>query len=230
MSCILNIETSTDVCSVCVSDNGECLFNKEDHDGPNHAVRLGSFVDTALAYVERTERHIDGVAVSAGPGSYTGLRIGASMAKGVCYGLDVPLMAVPTLEVLCVPVLLGNDDMEDDAALCPMIDARRMEVYAAVYDRRLNVFRTVDADVVTNDTYAATLDERHVYFFGSGAAKCKNVITHPHARFIDGVKPLARFMFPLAEKRLAAGQTEDTAYFEPFYLKKFMAKKSKKLI
>ncbi len=132
MSCILNIETSTDVCSVAVSQDGALLFEKTDLQGPNHAVSLGVFVDEALSFTDNHGIPFDAVAVSCGPGSYTGLRIGVSMAKGICYARNLPLIAVPTLELLAVPVLLGHEELPDDALLCPMLDARRMEVYAAV--------------------------------------------------------------------------------------------------
>lgn len=230
MSCILHIETSTDVCSVAVSHDGACMFSKEDHDGPNHGVMLGVFVDEALSFVDSSGMVLDAVAVSCGPGSYTGLRIGVSMAKGVCYGRNIPLIGVPTLELMCVPVLLEHDGMEDDALLCPMIDARRMEVYAAVYDRALRPVRETQADIVDAETYRALLDEHPVYFFGNGAAKCMETIGHPNARLIEGIEPLARWMQPLADRRMAAGQTEDTAYFVPFYLKDFVAKEAKKLL
>ena len=130
---------------------------------------------------------------------------------------------------MAVPVLLHHE-IEEDALLCPMIDARRMEVYAAVYNRRLQEVRKVQADVVDADTYRKYLDERPVYFFGNGAAKCMDVIAHPNARYIDGIEPLAKNMFPLAERRIAQGQTEDVAYFVPFYLKDFVAKMPKKLL
>ena len=230
MSCILHIETSTDVCSVAVSEDGACIFNTEDHSGPNHAVKLGVFVDEALSFADSHAIPVDAVAVSCGPGSYTGLRIGVSMAKGVCYGLGIPLLAVPTLELLCTPVLLGHDELEDDALLCPMLDARRMEVYAAIYDRALREVRPTKAEVVDATTYAEWLDEHPVYFFGNGAAKCKDVVAHPNAHFIDGVKPLAKWMSPIAERRMAQQRTEDVAYFVPFYLKDFVAKTPKKLI
>lgn len=230
MSCILHIETSTSVCSVAVSHDGACIFNKEDHDGPNHGVKLGVFVDEALACADSAGTPPEAVAVSCGPGSYTGLRIGVSMAKGVCYGRDIPLIGVPTLELMCVSVLLEHDELEDDALLCPMLDARRMEVYAAVYDRSLHEVRATGADVVTAETYRALLDERPVYFFGNGAAKCMDTIAHPNAHFIGGVEPLARWMQPLADRRMAEGRTEDTAYFVPFYLKDFVAKEAKKLL
>jgi len=229
MACILNIETSTQVCSVAVSDSGQCVFNREDREGPNHAVRLGVFVDEALTFIDQHLMTLDAVAVSGGPGSYTGLRIGVSMAKGVCYGRGVPLLAVPTLELLSVPVLL-RDDLPDDALLCPMIDARRMEVYAAVFDRSLRPVRETGADVVEAGTYDEYLRRGPVFFFGNGADKCREVITHPNARFISGVETLAKSMFPLAEKRLFGGKTEDTAYYVPFYLKDFVAKKPKNLL
>lgn len=229
MACILNIETSTDVCSVAVSENGTCIFKEEDHSGPNHAVKLGVFVDEALSFTDNHAIPFDAVAVSSGPGSYTGLRIGTSMAKGVCYARDLKLLAVPTLEVLCVPVLLRHE-LPDDALLCPMIDARRMEVYAAVFDRALRPVRATMADVVDQTTYKEFLDEHPVYFFGNGAAKCMEAIAHPNAHLIEGIEPLAKNMFPLAEKRFLREEFEDVAYFVPNYLKDFVALKPKKLL
>ena len=230
MSCILNLDTSTDVCSVAVSEDGTCIYHQEDHSGPNHAVKLGVYVDEALSFADSHAIPVDAVAVGSGPGSYTGLRIGASMAKGICYGRDIPLIAVPTLELLCVPLLLGHQEIEDNALLCPMIDARRMEVYAALYDRALRPVRETQADIVDENTYKEWLDERPVYFFGNGADKCKDVLTHPNAHLIEGVEPQAKWMYPLAEKRVALEQYEDVAYFVPFYLKDFVAKMPKKLI
>ncbi|MBR7017588.1 MAG: tRNA (adenosine(37)-N6)-threonylcarbamoyltransferase complex dimerization subunit type 1 TsaB [Prevotella sp.] len=229
MSCILNIETSTDVCSVSASQDGAVIFNEEDHSGPNHAVKLGIFVDEALSFIDSHAIPLDAVAVSSGPGSYTGLRIGTSMAKGICYGRDAKLIAIPTLELMSVPVLL-REELEDDALLCPMIDARRMEVYAAVYDRALHPLRPVQADIVEADTYISFLEAHPMYFFGNGAAKCKEILQHPNAHFIEGIEPLAKWMFPLAEKRIALEQFEDVAYFVPFYLKDFVAKMPKKLL
>ena len=138
MSCILHIETSTEVCSVSVSQDGASIFTKEDFNGPSHATVLGVYVDEALSFVDNHAIPLDAVAVSCGPGSYTGLRIGVSMAKGICYGRNIHLIGIPTLEVMCVPVLL-NHDLPDDALLCPMIDARRMEVYAAIYNSLTNI-------------------------------------------------------------------------------------------
>lgn len=230
MSCILNIETSTDVCSVAVSDMGACLFEREDRTGHNHAVMLGVFADEALSFIDNNGLVLDAVAVSCGPGSYTGLRIGTSMAKGICYGRGARLIAVPTLELLCVPVLLRERVAEDEALLCPMLDARRMEVYAQLFDRRLQEQRSIQADIVDADTYREYLDRGPVYFFGNGASKCIDVINHPNARLIKGIEPLAKNMFPLAEKRIAGDKYEDVAYFVPFYLKDFVAKPSRKLI
>ena len=230
MSCILNIETSTDVCSVAISDSGQVIFNKEDHSGPNHAVKLGVYVDEALDFLDSHGLPLEAVAVSCGPGSYTGLRIGVSMAKGICYGRGVKLIAVPTLELMAVPVLLGEHPEEEDALIVPMLDARRMEVYAEVFDRALKVVRPIQADIVDADTYKEYLDQHHVYFFGNGAAKCMETINHPNAHLVEGIEPLAKNMAPLAEKRFAEGKFEDVAYFVPFYLKDFVAKMPKKLI
>lgn len=229
MSCILNIETSTDVCSVSVSQDGACIFSQEDHEGPNHAVKLGTFVDEALSFADSHAIPLDAVAVSCGPGSYTGLRIGASMAKGICFGQDLKLIAVPTLELMAVPVLL-REEVEEGALLCPMIDARRMEVYSAVYDRALHEVRGIQADVVDAETYREYLDRGPVYFFGNGAEKCMEVINHPNARLIKGVEPLAKWMFPIAERCIAQEKYEDVAYFVPFYLKDFVAHQPKKLL
>lgn len=229
MSCILNIETSTNVCSVAVSQGGVCLFKRVDNSGPNHAVALGVFVDEALSFVDSRAIPLDAVAVSCGPGSYTGLRIGVSMAKGICYGRGLKLIAVPTLELMAVPVLLEHE-LDNDTLLCPMLDARRMEVYAGIYDRALHEVRPVQADVVDGDTYREYLDKGKVCFFGNGACKCLDTINHPNAVLVKGIEPLAEYMFPLAEKRMAEGRFEDVAYFVPFYLKDFVAKTPKKLL
>lgn len=230
MACILHIETSTDVCSVAVSQDGACIFHEEDHSGPNHAVKSGTFIDEALSFIDSHLIPLDAVAISSGPGSYTGLRIGVSTAKGICYGRDVKLISVPTLQLLCVPVLLREKVQEEDALLCPMIDARRMEVYAQLFDRSLHEVRHIQADIVDGETYRQYLDQHPVYFFGNGAAKCMETINHPNAHLIENVEPLAKWMFPLAEKKFLNEQYEDVAYFVPFYLKDFVAKMPKKLL
>lgn len=230
MACILHIETSTKVCSVAVSEDGKVIFEKADLEGPSHAVSCGVFVDEALSFAESHAIPLDAVAVSMGPGSYTGLRIGVSMAKGVCYGRGVPLLSVSTLQLLCVPVLLFHEEIPEDALFVPMIDARRMEVYAAVYDRALREVRGIQPDIVTAETYKEYLDEHPVCFFGDGAMKCQQVINHPNAIFLPGINPLAKYMHPIAERSLMRGETEDVAYFEPFYLKEFVATKSRDLL
>ena len=232
MACILHIETSTNVCSVAVSQDGQCIFEQVEHgDKGAGAERLGTMVDEALSFTDNHAIPFDAVAVSCGPGSYTGLRIGVSMAKGVCYGRDLKLLAVPTLELLCVPVLLRELTADtEEALLCPMIDARRMEVYSALYDRALKEVRPVQADVVNSETYKPWLDERPVYFFGNGAKKCMETISHPNAHFIDGLEPLAKWMQPLAERHFLNEQFEDVAYFVPFYLKDFVAIKPRDLL
>lgn len=241
MACILHIETSSNVCSVAVSEDGQCIFEQQaEGERGAGAERLGTMVDEALSFTDNHAIPFDAVAVSCGPGSYTGLRIGVSMAKGICYGRDLKLIAVPTLELMCVPVLLkekvkvkGEEyatALPEDALLCPMMDARRMEVYSALYDRSLKTVREVKADVVTAETYKEWLDKRPIYFFGNGAAKCMDTIQHPNAHLIEGVEPLAKWMQPLAERRFLNEQFEDVAYFVPFYLKDFVAIKAKPLL
>ena len=231
MACILHIETSANVCSVAVSEDGQCIFEqKAERERGAGAEHLGTMVDEALSFTDNHAIPFDAVAVSCGPGSYTGLRIGVSMAKGICYGRDLKLIAVPTLELMCVPVLLRETVKEENALLCPMMDARRMEVYSALYDRGLKTVREVKADVVTAETYKEWLDERPVYFFGNGAQKCMDTINHPNAHLIEGIEPVAKWMMPLAEKRFLNEQFEDVAYFVPFYLKDFVAIKAKPLL
>lgn len=230
MSTILNIETSTRVCSVALSQDGAVVYEKTDDSGPNHATVLGTYVEEALSFANSHAMPLDAVAVSQGPGSYTGLRIGVSMAKGICYGHNIPLIGIPTLRLMCVPVLLWHDEVEDDALLIPMIDARRMEVYAGVFNRALKTVRPIQADIVDEQSYIEYLDEHPVYYFGDGAAKCQSVLTHPNAHYIPDINPLAKNMFPLAEQAIAHEQYADVAYFEPFYLKEFMASKPKDML
>ncbi|MCD8030784.1 MAG: tRNA (adenosine(37)-N6)-threonylcarbamoyltransferase complex dimerization subunit type 1 TsaB [Bacteroides sp.] len=229
MSCILHIETSTHVCSLAVSENGQNIFVKEDLEGPSHAVSLGVFADEALAFIDSRGIPLDAVAVSCGPGSYTGLRIGVSLAKGIAYGREVPLIAIPTLKLLCVPVLLYRE-MPEEAWLCPMIDARRMEVYTALYDRALGVKKEVSAEIIDENSFLDVLEERPVWFLGNGAAKCREKITHPNAFFVEDIHPLAQMMSPLAERAFLDREFVDVAYFEPFYLKEFIASQPKKLL
>jgi tRNA threonylcarbamoyladenosine biosynthesis protein TsaB len=241
------------MCSVAVSEDSHVIYHEEERatEKGSAAEKLGSMVDEALSFTDSHAIPFDAVAVSCGPGSYTGLRIGVSMAKGICYGRDLKLIAVPTLELLCVPVLLSErlsvascqdltdggertptvlSSLPEDALLCPMLDARRMEVYAGIYDRALRPVREVKADVVDGETYKEWLDEHPVFFFGNGAEKCMASINHPNAYLIGGIEPQARWMQPLAERRLLAEKTEDVAYFEPFYLKDYVAKMPRNLL
>lgn len=226
MPVILNIETSTDVCSVALTCDGQVVFNKENHESMSHASSLGGYVQDALSVAKSHHFAIDAVAVSRGPGSYTGLRIGVSEAKGLCFGLDVPLIAVDTLAVMACAVMFKKD-IDEDALLCPMIDARRMEVYSAVYDRALNQVKPVSAEIIDENSYADILTRKPVVFFGNGAGKCRDVITGDNVHYIDGICPLAADMLALSEMAFRNSRFENVAYFEPFYLKEFVATKPK---
>lgn len=230
MSCILNIETSTNVCSVALSQDGVCLYEDVNMEGPSHAQVLAGYVKNAVSFADSHAIPIDAIAISKGPGSYTGLRIGVSEAKGVVYGRDAKLLSVPTLKLLTVPILLEHEELPEDALLCPMIDARRMEVYCALYDRALNEVVQTQALVIDSDSFKDYLDKQPIYFMGNGADKCVETIQHPNAHFIKNIVPRAKNMIPLAEMAMAKEQIEDVAYFEPFYLKEFVATKSKKLL
>lgn len=227
---ILHIEASTEICSVALSQDGHVFFERVNRDDRSHAKVIAPFVEEALQTADSQGAKINAVALSCGPGSYTSLRIASSTAKGVCYGRDIPLMAIPTTAIMCVPVLF-RDDIPEDALLCPMIDARRTEVYATVYDCALGVVKETHAEVVTPESFKEHLDAHPVYFFGNGAAKCKEIITHPNAHFLDEHRnPLAKNMMPLAERAWFDEKFEDIAYFEPFYLKNFVATKPKELL
>ena len=230
MSCILNIETSTTVCSVAASQDGQTIFVKEDLKGPSHAVSLGVFVDEALSFIDSHAIPLDAVAVSCGPGSYTGLRIGVSMAKGICYGRNIPLIGIPTLEVLSVPVLLYHD-LPENALLCPMIDARRMEVYTALYDLALSEVMAPRPLILDADSYADFLASAPaVAFFGDGSDKARELLgAKPGAIFIPGVNPLAVDMVALSERSWRNGDFLDLAYSTPLYLKDFQATKPRNL-
>jgi tRNA threonylcarbamoyladenosine biosynthesis protein TsaB len=222
MSCIISIETSTEACSVAVSDRGQIIFNREEVQGPSHAVLLGRFACEAIEFLRTKDMKPDAVAVSCGPGSYTGLRIGVSEAKGLCYGLDIPLIAVDTLRLMAFGVaragLAGSP-----AFLCPMIDARRMEVYDALFDSGLNMVKEISADIINENSFTDILRDTEIVFFGNGAEKCRNILQHPNARFLDNVYPYAADMTDLAIKAYDSKSFADVAYFEPFYLKEFVA-------
>lgn len=227
---ILHIEASTECCSVALSQDGHIFFERVNREERSHAKVLAPFVEEAIKVADEQGAKINAVALSSGPGSYTSLRIASSTAKGVCYGRKIPLIAVPTTAIMCVPVLF-RDDLPEEALLCPMIDARRNEVYATVYNRALSAIKETHAEVVTEDSFKEFLDRGPVLFFGNGADKCRSIINHPNARFLDGLKhPLAKNMMPLAEKAWFNEEFQDIAYFEPFYLKNFIATKPKELL
>jgi tRNA threonylcarbamoyladenosine biosynthesis protein TsaB len=219
---ILNIETAATTCSVAVLENDNIVYEKNSAEANSHSSKLGVFVEKALKHAGNK---IDAVAISSGPGSYTGLRIGVSMAKGLCYGLKSPLISVPTLEIMASKAIRQAGDM--DCLYCPMIDARRMEVYSALYDSELNVISETTAEIITEMSYSGILEKRKICFFGNGAGKCENVIDSANALFIKEIYPLASDMCVLSTKRFEESKFEDVAYFEPFYLKEFVAKISK---
>lgn len=232
MSLILCIETGTDICSVGIARDGELLSLRESDEGRDHARKVGVFVDELLRETGIAPDDLDAVAVGKGPGSYTGLRIGVSFAKGLCYGLRKPLLAVGSLDAL---VEVAREDYEagilavDDwqhARLCPMVDARRMEVYAQVFDSQGTPLTDVSAEVVSEESFAAYRQAGEPFvIFGSGARKCADLLAG--ATFVE-VTPSARGLARLAQQALDEGRTEDIAYFEPFYLKDFVVTTSKK--
>lgn len=231
MSLILCIETGTDICSVGVARDGELISLRESDEGRDHAKKVGVFVDELLRETGISPDELDAVAVGMGPGSYTGLRIGVSFAKGLCYGLGIPLVAVGSLDAMAAVAIEDNDagildvDNWENAVLCPMVDARRMEVYTRLFDAKGNALSDVTAEVVTEQTFADVRRERQLVMFGNGAAKCREVL---HDATYINITPSARGLARLAEQRLSAGQIEDIAYFEPFYLKDFIVIPSKK--
>ncbi len=224
---ILCIETSTRVCSAAVTIGGVPVAERMQATDTNHAQLLPVFVDELQQELQAKGLAIEAVALSEGPGSYTGLRIGTGIAKGLCYGLSVPLVPVPTLQVLsAAAVARYGETLSLNALLCPMIDARRMEVYTALYDEELAEVQKVHAQVVENADWL-TACGKEVYYFGDGAAKCQTVLAAPRLHYLDGVLPEAKYMGMLAERQLMAGyKGADVAYYEPFYLKEFVAAQS----
>ena len=231
MALILCIETGTDICSVGLSRDGELISLRESDEGRDHAKRVGVFVDELLRENDVAPDELDAIAVGMGPGSYTGLRIGVSFAKGMCYGLQIPLVAVGSLDALAQVAIEDNEagildvDNWDDAVLCPMVDARRMEVYTRLFDAKGEALSEVSAEIVTEESFAEWRKDRQLVIFGNGAAKCREVL--PDATYVN-ITPSARGLARLAEQQLQEGKTEDIAYFEPFYLKDFIVIPSKK--
>lgn len=222
MALILNIETSTDICSVSISKDGDLLASKETNEERSHAKMLAKLIDDILSENNLTTNNLDAVSVSKGPGSYTGLRIGVSTAKGICYASDLPLIALNTLEIMA-GAAQKNENYKNDGLLCPMIDARRQEVYQALFNSEVNVVDETSAKIIDTDSYKDEFGKGKVYFFGNGAPKCKEFLTSTNAIFLDDVFPNAKNMAQLSELYFNNEKFEDVAYFEPFYLKEFVA-------
>ena len=227
MPVILNIETSTDVCSVAVTAEGMVMRHYEHDGGQNHAALLSGFIKNCLDFIAEREMRLDAVAVSIGPGSYTGLRIGLSEAKGLAYALDIPLIGIPTLQIMAVSVMF-NRWVDEDVLFAPMIDARRMEVYTSVLDMGLTPMLPDTPMILGSESYAEYLAQKPVLFFGNGSDKFQGVVSHSNARFIPGIRPLAVDMLALAERAYARRDFLDLAYSTPNYLKEFQATKPKR--
>jgi tRNA threonylcarbamoyladenosine biosynthesis protein TsaB len=226
MSHILLIETATKVCSVGLLRNNQIIAMREDKSMQySHSSLLTSFIQEAVKEAGIDFHQLDAVAVSKGPGSYTGLRIGVSVAKGICYALDVPLIAINTLQAMTVTAILK--DKNHARYYVPMIDARRMEVYSAVYDAKLRELKETSADIIDENSFSSFLDKGKTAFFGDGASKCSDVIKHENAMFFDDIFPGVRGLAKSAMEKYTNKQFEDLAYFEPFYLKDFVAGKPK---
>lgn len=221
MAALLSLETSTDVCSVAVHDGEKLLAISEVHLGQAHAAKLAPLIRDVMTMAGLRMGDLQAVAVAAGPGSYTGLRIGTSTAKGLCFALDIPLISAGTLDVMAYQM---EDLLIDRAVLCPMIDARRMEVYCALYDHTGKRLTAVEARVIDGHSFSDVLSGHRIVFAGNGAGKCRDVIRHPAAVFVPGVFPSARNLGIIAARKFSAGDVEDLVRFEPFYLKDFKAK------
>lgn len=230
MPLILNIETSTAVCSVAISKNADILYSKESIEDKSHASSLAVFIDEGMKKCKLSFNDLNAVAISKGPGSYTGLRIGVSTAKGICYGANKPLIAINTLKIMASGVInnLKNHEKYKAAWFCPMIDARRMEVFTAFFNINLKQITKISADIVNENSYNEIRKERPIFFFGDGIEKIKNILKGKNVNFIDNIHPLAKDLAYLALDSYNKNEFVDVAYFEPFYLKDFIATKPKK--
>lgn len=226
MSLILSLETSTSVCSVALHDGGRLLAATALHQDQSHASKLAGLIKHVIDATDKNLNMLSAVAVSSGPGSYTGLRIGTSTAKGLCYSLNIPLLACNTLEIMASEV---NHMNLTKALCCPMIDARRMEVYCCVMDANNKVVQPLEAKVIDESSFRDLLESGRVLFFGNGSGKCREMIQHEHAVFISGVYPSAAQLGILAHAKFQAGKYEDLVTFEPLYLKEFLIKQSLKV-
>lgn len=229
MAVILNIDTSTSVCSTALTAEGMVITHFEDFQGRNHAALLSGYIKGCLDHARSKEMKLDAVAVSMGPGSYTGLRIGLSEAKGLAYALDIPMIGISTLQLMVTHVMFDGENYGDDPIYVPMIDARRMEVYTAAYDIALAELLAPQPLILDADSYADLLATgRPVIFFGDGSDKARDLLAaHPNARFVPGVSPLAVDMLALSERAYARRDFIDTAYSVPAYLKDFQATRPK---
>ena len=227
MATILHIETSTQVCSVAVSKDGVILAIKESTDKNSHAELVTIFSEEVLKEAGESFSSLDAIAISMGPGSYTGLRIGVSTAKGFCFAIDKPLIAISTLEAMAygmVQFTKKSGFTQRIHLFCPMIDARRMEVFTAVFDSELNNIQEISAEIIDESSYSDLLEKHPILFAGDGAEKCKELFSsNKNAHFLDNFNPSTSFMAMLAEKKFNAGEFENLAYFEPFYLKDFVS-------
>lgn len=229
MSLILGIETSTKICSVAISENGKLLALKEEGGEYSHSEKLTIFIEEVLKKSSKTLKDIDAVAVSKGPGSYTGLRIGVSTAKGLCYALNIPLISVNTLQGMAKGV--SEVGIVSTELLAPMIDARRMEVYTALFDENNIIIKDVAAEIIDENSFSKYLKTHKIIFFGDGAEKCAPVLSnHENASFINEGFPSAQYINQIATQKFESNNFEDVAYFEPFYLKDFIATTPKKLL
>lgn len=234
MAYILNIETATEVCSVALAKDGLVIDLEESKEGQNHSRLVSVFAEKLLSRNRVNPSELSAVGVSKGPGSYTGLRIGVSTAKGICFASNIPLIAVGTLEAMAQHVAKNHKEFgipEDLPVLyCPMIDARRMEVFSMLINREGKILKPISAEVIGNGFLAEKLSTHRIIFFGNGAAKCKAILTSPNAMFIGDVNASAKYMNELVWDAYNKKHFEDVAYFEPFYLKDFIATVSKKHI
>ncbi len=224
MAFLLSLETSSTVCSAALHENGKLLSFSELHIAQSASSKLAIIIDDLLKLCGVKPSQLGGVAVSAGPGSYTGLRIGVATAKGLCYALGIPFVSLNTLELMAYQVAVVD---RSDALLCPMLDARRMEVYCLLADRDMKILEDTDAKIIDEFSFKNWLDQYGILFFGNGSAKCKGVIHHPNARYIENISPSAASLGELAFKKFESKQFEDLSSFEPFYLKDFVVKKPK---
>jgi len=228
MAKILLIETATAVCSVALSIDGKVVFVKEESGQNLHASNLTLFIEEVVSKSGLKYSDLDSIAVSKGPGSYTGLRIGVSTAKGLCYALNKPLIAIETLEMMAAGYLIQNPHYK--GLICPMIDARRMEVYTSVYDSKLFLIEPTSAKIIDENSFDNLLSGSTIIFIGDGAAKCAETLKHPNALFVDVNFNSASNMAALADSVFSEKLFEDVAYFEPFYLKDFVLTQPRKKV